>query len=111
MPYTLTNRFQRSPDGKILKDYGRPRYENKPDTTLENKLLKPLYEKMERSIGDLEILPQWVIWEPTGAQQLQVFTAAPSYQGMRSSITPTGTKLCELLVATQYGCYCQDRVY
>lgn len=70
---------------------------------LGNKELKDVSDHIEANLKKMAILLQWVISEASGNRQLQVFSAAPSYQG---SITPApgsiGAKLSSLLVANQY---------
>jgi hypothetical protein len=65
--------------------------------------LQLVYNHIKTNLQKLTILPQWVINEASGSRQIQVFSAAPSYQG---STTPAaeslGGKLCALLVAAQY---------
>lgn len=60
-------------------------------------------ESLSQNIENLEILPQWAMCEPTGAWQLQVFAAAPSFQGASTPKEGSeGEKLCAILVAAQY---------
>lgn len=66
-------------------------------------MLNYLYNKFRKNIGDLTILPQWVICEATGLKQLQVFAAAPSYQNeSQPKEDSVEGKIAELLVVTQY---------
>lgn len=62
-----------------------------------------LLTKINASIKKLRILPQWVLCEPTGALQLQVFSAAPSFQGAaQPSIESDSGQICNELVSAQY---------
>ena len=53
----------------------------------------------------MTILPQWVLCEASGKKQLQVFSAAPSYQNALVKPPLAGSKdaeLCDELVSAQY---------
>src|SRR5207253_1556937 len=70
---------------------------------LSPKKQKELYELLEENIDKLIILPQWAICEASGSLQLQVFSAAPSYQAEKIPKEDSiGAKICDLLVSTQY---------
>lgn len=47
----------------------------------DSKAISALYEQFTKTIGKLRVLPQWVMNEASGIDQIQVFTAAPSFQG------------------------------
>lgn len=65
--------------------------------------LKSLYDHLQIHKDKLLILPQWVINESSSTKQIQVFSAAPSYQGSDPpSLDSFGGKICTLLVALQY---------
>jgi hypothetical protein len=58
---------------------------------------------LRRNIGSLSVLAQWGVSDVGGVSLLQVFTAAPSYQGRASPDTgSSGEKICNLLVSEQY---------
>ena len=64
---------------------------------------KALFEHFQTNIDKLKILAQSAICEASGATQLQVFSAAPSYQGQAAPASGSyGEKICDLLVSTQY---------
>lgn len=64
---------------------------------------KELYNLLKQNISKLIILPQWVKCEASGSYQLQVFSAAPSFQNQkRVSINTTAGKITNLLVTKQY---------
>lgn len=49
------------------------------------------------------MLPQWVLNEAEQTIQLQVFSAAPSYQGqVQPKVGSVDAELCDLIVSTQY---------
>ncbi|HRE30448.1 MAG TPA: protein kinase, partial [Candidatus Berkiella sp.] len=51
----------------------------------------------------LKILPQWVLCESSGQNQLQVFTAAPSFQRRPQPVERSvEDKICKQLVVAQY---------
>lgn len=60
--------------------------------------------RLRQNIGDLLILAQWGIPDTGDSEMLQVFTAAPSYQGESGPPSPNspGHGLCTLLVEAQY---------
>lgn len=63
----------------------------------------PVYDVIRTNLSKLLILPQWVINESSGNQQLQVFAAAPSFQGTsQPQISSDDGQMCVLLVSTQY---------
>jgi hypothetical protein len=65
--------------------------------------IEKIVNHMEENISQLEILPQWAKCEPSGAIQLQVFSAAPSFQGRGTpSKGSLEEKICHLLVPIQY---------
>lgn len=72
--------------------------------SLDEAKLEDLYHVIEKKIPQLIVLPQWVQCEESGAIQLQVFCAAPSYQGCFYAPTfdSWGGKICNLLVSAQY---------
>ena len=54
-------------------------------------------------VARLRILPQWVECEVSGARMLQVFAAAPSFQGyMRPADGSVEAAICRALVVPQY---------
>ena len=61
-------------------------------------------QSVKANIGALQILPQHAVCEATGAYQLQVFAAAPSFQGKYSGphIASVDGQICSELVAAQY---------
>ncbi len=62
-----------------------------------------LQSYVSKNIDKLRILPQWVMCEASGAYQLQVFNAAPSFQWTKQPDNDTcAAKLSTLLVAKQY---------
>lgn len=64
--------------------------------------LNDLYKLIASNNMKLRILPQWVECESSEARQLQVLTAAPSYQSYGVPTNNIDEKLCEVLVAAQY---------
>ena len=66
--------------------------------------LKELEAKINSFGGMLRILPQWGFPELGGGNaMLQVFTAAPSYQGARMPAEGSvGARICNMLVVSQY---------
>jgi len=66
--------------------------------------LKGLESKINSFGGMLRILPQWGFPELGGGKaMLQVFTAAPSYQGARMPAEGSvGARICNMLVVSQY---------
>lgn len=72
---------------------------NKASEKEKELLLKSVSEKIDK----LEILPQWVMCESSGAIQLQVFSSAPSFQGTKMpDADSVETVICKKLVASQY---------
>ncbi|MCA9507306.1 MAG: hypothetical protein KC505_02650, partial [Myxococcales bacterium] len=70
---------------------------------LASKDLKELLRLSKDNIKKIEILAQWALCEASGNSQLQVFSAAPSYQGAGSpSFESDGGQLCDTLVSAQY---------
>ncbi len=66
-------------------------------------LCKEIYEHMVARIDRLEILPQWVLCEASGSIQMQIFSAAPSFQGRQSPDPGSwAEKIAILLVSKQY---------
>ncbi|MES2252933.1 MAG: hypothetical protein V4482_04540 [Pseudomonadota bacterium] len=64
---------------------------------------KTLLQKVLEKKGYLRILPQPAICEATGASQIQVFAAAPSFQdAAMPAFNSTEGQICMELVATQY---------
>lgn len=62
-----------------------------------------LLTSIKANIKKMTILPQWVTCEASGANQLHVFSAAPSYQGASSPAAGSfGAQLCDELVSAQY---------
>lgn len=62
-----------------------------------------ILQNLQKHIQQLEILPQWVLTESNQATQLQLFQAAPSYQGhFTESKTTFAKDICTLLVVPQY---------
>jgi hypothetical protein len=66
--------------------------------------LQALRDHIATNLDKLLILPQWVINEASGHGQMQVFSAAPSYQGGGGKPAPNSPagQICTLLVAAQY---------
>lgn len=65
--------------------------------------LEALYNHFNNNIDQLEILPQWVKNESSGVEQIQVFTAAPSFQSYAQPAAGSASgKICDLLVSAQY---------
>jgi hypothetical protein len=66
---------------------------------------KALHEHIKNTIENMAILPQWVINEAGGIKNIQVFAAAPSYQGHKN-VAPLASSeeghLVRLLVKVQY---------
>ncbi|MGE4350164.1 MAG: hypothetical protein AB7D28_10400 [Candidatus Berkiella sp.] len=62
-----------------------------------------LLDHISNNIEKIKVLPQWTQCESSGAKQMQVFCAAPSFQG---GATPTEgsveDKICKKLVVAQY---------
>ena len=64
---------------------------------------KYMLAMLQKNIGSLSVLAQWGLPDVGGFELLQVFTAAPSYQGRASPDTGSpGEKICNLLVSEQY---------
>lgn len=64
---------------------------------------KQLLQELTNNIDKLEILPQHVVCERSGNPQIQVCTAAPSFQGQATpSATSVENQICALLVIAQY---------
>lgn len=62
-----------------------------------------LKAKLDTEIGKVRILPQWVLCEPSGSVQLQVFSAAPSFQAASMpDIKDIDGQICSMLVSAQY---------
>lgn len=62
-----------------------------------------LLAHIKANINKMTILPQWVTCEASDSRQLQVFSAAPSYQGASAPIPGSpGAQLCDELVSAQY---------
>lgn len=62
-----------------------------------------LLTHIEQNIDKLLILPQWAQCEVSGAMQLQVFSWAPSFQGMtQPTLNSVEDKICTILVVAQY---------
>lgn len=68
-----------------------------------------LRDYLKKNIGDLGFLSQWVLCNDKTTKQLQVFNAAPSYQGELVSwsdtyenVIPLQKEICEILVVNQY---------
>lgn len=65
--------------------------------------LKTVNALVKKNLQRMTILPQWVRCEATGAVQLQVFAAAPSFQGQpQPGIGSLEAQLCDTLVTAQY---------
>ncbi len=70
--------------------------------------LQALQTYIRGNIGKLQILPQWVQCDGTNTKQLQVFCAAPSFQGEHIDWSSTDPRtralasICEDLVVAQY---------
>lgn len=72
-------------------------------STLSADEQKSVHDYIVSHLDELRILPQWVIQETTGRKNLQIFSAAPSFQGagMPTPDSYAG-KISSLLVANQY---------
>lgn len=95
---------------KILEKYTKL-YKNGYLQLLEVKSLEDLAilkDFLSSNIGEFKFLSQWVKCEGTGKKQLQVFSAAPSFQGSFIDWNKTDTKItllkeiCEILVVNEY---------
>lgn len=65
--------------------------------------MNALNNAIEANIKNLRILPQWVMTEGSGATVLQVFSAAPSFQGYAEPAPKSlEAKVCIDLVSAQY---------
>jgi hypothetical protein len=66
--------------------------------------MKDLRQQVEKNIGKLRILPQWVKHEASGNMTIQVFSAAPSYQEAHGHKIGKEDEypLANLLVTKQY---------
>ncbi len=94
LPHALTNVI---PDGKA------PYYQNGYLQPLQCDDQAKLLDDILKNIGNLSILPQWVINEASGTRQMHVFTAAPACPKFkRVSITDPAGQICLQLVAAQY---------
>jgi hypothetical protein len=96
LPHALSN---------VLEGDSSSFYENgylEPHKLSEDRINKVL-KTVQKNINKLRFLPQWVKCEATGVLQLQIFSAAPSYQGQRAPEEGSaGAQLCDVLLATQY---------
>jgi hypothetical protein len=87
----------------ILPENHSSYYKNGYLEVFNNTDQKALFEHFQTNIDKLKILPQWAICEASGAIQLQVFSAAPSYQAHSAPTSGSyGEKICDLLVSSQY---------
>ncbi|MBN9288413.1 MAG: hypothetical protein BGO43_14215 [Gammaproteobacteria bacterium 39-13] len=101
LPHALTDMF---PEGLLAK------YPNlykdgylELSTITEEADKQRLLDHIEANIDKLKILPQWVTCEATQVQQLQVFTAAPSFQTQSiPDVHSVDHQICEALVVAQY---------
>ena len=71
--------------------------------------MKTFTSFLENNLKDIKFLSQWVRCEGTGKKQLQVFTAAPSFQGRggniwdkKDELTNLRREACARLVEVQY---------
>ena len=70
--------------------------------------LKVLRDFLKSNIGEFKFLSQWVKCEKTGKKQLQVFSAAPSFQGYyvdwnaNDEKTNTLKEICDIIVSNEY---------
>jgi hypothetical protein len=70
---------------------------------LNDATCKSLEKTIKDNISELEILPQWVMCETSGAYQLQVFASAPSFQGSKSPAPGScAARIAEMIVVKQY---------
>ncbi len=70
--------------------------------------LKILGDFLKNNIGEFKFLSQWVKCERTGKKQLQVFSAAPSFQGdyvdwnANDEKTNLLKEICDIIVSNEY---------
>lgn len=70
--------------------------------------LNTLKDFLKSNIGELKFLFQWVKCERTGKKQLQVFSAAPSFQGCyidwnsKDEKTTVFKEICDIIVSNEY---------
>lgn len=70
--------------------------------------LKVLRDFLKSNIGEFKFLSQWVKCERTGKTQLQVFSAAPSFQGYYIDWNSNDEKtnllkeICDIIVSNEY---------
>ena len=70
--------------------------------------LKILKDFLKSNIGEFKFLSQWVKCERTGRKQLQVFSAAPSFQGYYIDWNKNDEKtnllkeICDIIVSSEY---------
>lgn len=70
--------------------------------------LKTLRDFLKNNINEMKFLSQWVKCEGTGKKQLQVFSAAPSFQGFNinwgksDDRTKLLREICEIIVSNEY---------
>lgn len=72
--------------------------------------LKTLRDFLNKNIGDVKFLSQWVKCERTGSKQLQVFNAGPSFQfpcpepdwNKTDNRTKLLKEICEIIVSNEY---------
>lgn len=96
LPHALYNVLQEN-----VPSYYKNGYLTLSSPSKETKKL--LLNNVNKNISKLEILPQWVICESSGSTQLQVFSAAPSFQGSKMPEEDSlETEICKQLVAIQY---------
>lgn len=95
---------------KILNKYPKL-YKNGYFQLLEIKSaedLETLKDFLKSNIGEFKFLSQWVKCERTGKKQLQVFSAAPSFQGYYIDWNKNDEKtnllkeICDIIVSNEY---------
>lgn len=96
--------------GKILNKYPKL-YKNGYLQLLEIKSvedLETLKDFLKNNIGEFKFLSQWVKCERTDKKQLQVFSAAPSFQGYYVDWNKNDEKtnllkeICDIIVSNEY---------
>ncbi|WP_156865133.1 hypothetical protein [Pajaroellobacter abortibovis] len=65
--------------------------------------LSGVFNYVKQRVSKMRVLAQWVQCEASGRVQLQVFSAAPSYQGVSMPQDDSiGAQFCRFVVGTQY---------
>jgi hypothetical protein len=96
LPHALSGVFEGDSSAYYRNGYFEP-------GKLSTKARGEVLAIVRKNLGKLTILPQWVRCEASGTIQLQVFTAAPSFQGgQRPEEDSLEAQLCDTLVTAQY---------